>query len=154
MWSFARPPRGGLRLAPAFLTLLILTPALAAPDSRRTTAPTTCDLETVASGTVASITDGRTFVLDDGREVRLPAVEIPALPAPPASPAPTDSAASTPTDPPQPPCGPSSRAGASPCALQNSSPTVTAGSSPMRSRRATATPVRRRKPCCLKALPS
>jgi len=103
MWSFARPPRGGLRLAPAFLTLLILTPALAAPDSRRTTAPTTCDLETVASGTVASITDGRTFVLDDGREVRLPAVEIPALPAPPASPAPTDSAASTPTDPPQPP---------------------------------------------------
>jgi len=103
MWSSARPPRGGLRLAPAFLTLLILTPALAAPDSRRTTAPTTCDLETVASGTVASITDGRTFVLDDGREVRLPAVEIPALPAPPASPAPTDSAASTPTDPPQPP---------------------------------------------------
>jgi endonuclease YncB( thermonuclease family) len=105
MWPTARPPKGGLRLVPAFLTLFALAPAFAAPDSKRSTPTATCDLETVASGTVASVTDGRTFVLDDGREVRLAAVEIPALPAAP-TPAPADSAAPTasaPTDPPAPP---------------------------------------------------
>jgi endonuclease YncB( thermonuclease family) len=103
MGSVTRPPKGGLRLAPAFLALLALTPAAAAP---RTTPAANCDLETVASGTVASVTDGRTFVLDDGREVRLPAVEIPALPAPPnpsaAAAVPTDSPAAAATEPPQP----------------------------------------------------
>jgi len=98
MGSSARPPKGGLRLAPAFL-LLALTPALAAPDNKRTPAASAaCDLETVASGTVQSVTDGRTFVLADGQEVRLPAVEIPALPAP--APAPAES-----TEPPPPPPG-------------------------------------------------
>jgi endonuclease YncB( thermonuclease family) len=102
MWSSARPPKGGLRLALAFL-LLALAPALAAPDSKRTPAASAaCDLETVASGTVQSVTDGRTFILADGHEVRLPAVEIPALPAV-AAPAPAESAATTPAEPPQPP---------------------------------------------------
>ena len=107
MWPTARPPKGGLRLAPAFLTLLALAPAVAAPDSKRSAAATSCDLETVASGTVASVTDGRTFVLDDSREVRLPTVEIPTLAIP--TPAPADSPPSTPatpslaTDPPTPP---------------------------------------------------
>ena len=35
-----------------------------------------CKLTTVATGTVASVVDGRTLVLDDGREVRLAAVEV------------------------------------------------------------------------------
>jgi endonuclease YncB( thermonuclease family) len=36
----------------------------------------------IARGTVRSIVDGRTFVLEDGREVRLAAIEVPPLEAP------------------------------------------------------------------------
>jgi endonuclease YncB( thermonuclease family) len=36
----------------------------------------------IARGTVARVVDGRTFVLGDGREVRLAAVEVPPLPLP------------------------------------------------------------------------
>jgi endonuclease YncB( thermonuclease family) len=39
-----------------------------------------CKLSAIGSGTVATVVDGRTFVLDDGREVRLAAIEV----APPA----------------------------------------------------------------------
>jgi endonuclease YncB( thermonuclease family) len=101
MGSSARPPKGGLLLASALL-LMALTSALAAPDSKRTPAASaTCDLETVASGTVQSVTDGRTFVLADGQEVRLPAIEIPALPAPATPAAPAESGPSaTPDAPP------------------------------------------------------
>ncbi|MGZ3308513.1 MAG: hypothetical protein ACXU8R_08335, partial [Xanthobacteraceae bacterium] len=73
----ARPPMGVL---PAAALLGLLTPALAiaAPDSKRATrASAACTLEMVASGTVATIIDGRTFVLEDGREVRLPSIEVP-----------------------------------------------------------------------------
>jgi endonuclease YncB( thermonuclease family) len=102
MWSSARPPRGGLRLASAFL-LLALAPALAAPGTKRTpAAAANCDLETVASGTVQSVTDGRTFILADGHEVRLPAVEIPALPVPAAPAAAESPIATAATDPPPP----------------------------------------------------
>jgi len=41
-----------------------------------------CGGETVARGTVSRIIDGRTFVLDDGREVRLAGIEVPSLLAP------------------------------------------------------------------------
>jgi len=41
-----------------------------------------CRFEIVGTGTVRSILDGRTFALDDGREVRLAAVEAPSLPRP------------------------------------------------------------------------
>jgi hypothetical protein len=34
----------------------------------------------IARGTVSHIVDGRTFVLDDGREVRLAAIEVSAVP--------------------------------------------------------------------------
>jgi len=79
--SSARPPTGGL-LATA-LVALALTPAWAAQGSKRANpAAAGCDLQTVASGTVQTIVDGQTFLLADGREVRLPAVEIPPLPAP------------------------------------------------------------------------
>jgi endonuclease YncB( thermonuclease family) len=39
-----------------------------------------CGGDAIARGTVRRIVDGRTFVLDDGREVRLAAIEVPPLP--------------------------------------------------------------------------
>jgi endonuclease YncB( thermonuclease family) len=41
-----------------------------------------CGGETVVNATVSHIIDGRTFVLNDGREVRLAAIEVPPLPSP------------------------------------------------------------------------
>jgi endonuclease YncB( thermonuclease family) len=123
MWSSARRLRSGLRLVAVVLGLLALSSALAAPDRKRSTPAATCDLETVASGTVATVSDGRTFVLDDGREVRLPAVEIPTLaPAPAPSPAPTDSATapSATAEPPQPAQTPPSDADAAAAAALRS----------------------------------
>jgi endonuclease YncB( thermonuclease family) len=59
--------------------------AQALPDAP----PHACGGETVARATVGRIIDGRTFVLDDGREVRLAAIEAPPLPmAQPSGPAP------------------------------------------------------------------
>jgi endonuclease YncB( thermonuclease family) len=46
----------------------------------RASAPAACHLATFAAGTVGSVVDGRTFLLDDGREVRLAAIEVPQLP--------------------------------------------------------------------------
>jgi len=81
----ARPPIGALPTA-ALLGLLAPALAVAAPDTRRAnSASPPCTLETVASGTVATVIDGRTFLLEDGREVRLPAIEIPPLPDPAAT---------------------------------------------------------------------
>jgi endonuclease YncB( thermonuclease family) len=101
--STARPPMG----VPATAVLLaLLTPALAVAASeskRRSPASTDCTLETVASGTVASVIDARTFMLADGREVRLPSIEIPPLPAPPPEPGPAPAADATADPPPAPP---------------------------------------------------
>jgi endonuclease YncB( thermonuclease family) len=41
-----------------------------------------CRFEGVSSGTVRAIADGRSFVLDDGREIRLAGIEVPLPPAP------------------------------------------------------------------------
>jgi endonuclease YncB( thermonuclease family) len=41
-----------------------------------------CGGETLARGTVSRVIDGRTFVLDDEREVRLAAIEVPPLSSP------------------------------------------------------------------------
>jgi endonuclease YncB( thermonuclease family) len=41
-----------------------------------------CGSDELARGTVTRVIDGRTFALDDGREVRLAAIEVPPLPAP------------------------------------------------------------------------
>ena len=41
-----------------------------------------CGADELARGTVSRVIDGRTFVLDDGREVRLAAIEVPPLPPP------------------------------------------------------------------------
>ena len=97
--STARPPLGVLPAA-AFLALLASALAVAAPDSRRTKSSSAdCTLEMVASGTVATVLDGRTFALADGREVRLPALEIP--PPPDPSPAPAAAPAAADSPPPQ-----------------------------------------------------
>jgi len=41
-----------------------------------------CGGDTIAQASVSRVVDGRTFVLDDGREVRLAAIETPVLPLP------------------------------------------------------------------------
>jgi endonuclease YncB( thermonuclease family) len=41
-----------------------------------------CDGETLAEGTAGRILDGRTFALEDGREIRLASIEVPPLPEP------------------------------------------------------------------------
>jgi endonuclease YncB( thermonuclease family) len=41
---------------------------------------TACHFEVFGSGTVARVVDGRGFMLDDGREVRLAAIEVPPAP--------------------------------------------------------------------------
>jgi endonuclease YncB( thermonuclease family) len=43
--------------------------------------PTACRFEGVSSGRVRAVADGRSFVLDDGREIRLAGIEVPVLPA-------------------------------------------------------------------------
>lgn len=44
-------------------------------------APHACGGDAIARGTVGRIVDGRTFVLEDGREVRLAAIEVPPMTA-------------------------------------------------------------------------
>jgi endonuclease YncB( thermonuclease family) len=46
------------------------------PAAAKPIASAECKLTTVATGAVASVVDGRTLVLDDGREVRLAAIEV------------------------------------------------------------------------------
>jgi endonuclease YncB( thermonuclease family) len=60
--------------------------ASATAAERRSAAPATCQRETVATGTVNTVIDGRTFMLADGREVRLAGIEVPPLPDPAAGP--------------------------------------------------------------------
>jgi endonuclease YncB( thermonuclease family) len=57
--------------ATSFLTLAM------AGDARGE--DTSCVGEVIASGTARTVIDGRTFVLDDGREVRLAAIEVPSM---------------------------------------------------------------------------
>src|SRR6185503_15610419 len=52
-----------------------------------------CGGEAVARGTAARIVDGRTFALEDGREVRLAAIEVPPLARPDTEAAPGGSEA-------------------------------------------------------------
>jgi len=58
---------------PEALQAQIRPPSLpqASPDK------TACRYETAGQGTVATVTDGRSFVLTDGREVRLAGLEVP-----------------------------------------------------------------------------
>jgi len=58
-------------------TAIVWASGCAAAEPKRT-APTTCSLDAFATGTVQSVVDGRSFVLTDGREVRLDGIEVPA----------------------------------------------------------------------------
>ena len=44
--------------------------------------PAGCDGETLAQGAAGRVLDGRTFALEDGREIRLAGIEVPPLPEP------------------------------------------------------------------------
>lgn len=75
---------GAFRVLPALcavatsLALIALSPADAQAQARTArTAPAICVLNAFATGTVKSVSDGRSFVLDDGREIRLSAIEVP-----------------------------------------------------------------------------
>jgi endonuclease YncB( thermonuclease family) len=46
----------------------------------RLPAANVCRLELVGTGKVNAVADGRSFLLDDGREIRLPAIEVPLPP--------------------------------------------------------------------------
>jgi len=74
---FAPRPLG--RLTAVALALLagaaLAAMSAAAPQKTQGSAP--CALAPFASGTVKAIVDGRTFVLADGREVRLDGIEVP-----------------------------------------------------------------------------
>lgn len=67
--------RGALTVALALLLFLIL------PAASSDRAASECGGETIATARVAGIIDGRTFTLDDGRAVRLAAIEVPAMPS-------------------------------------------------------------------------
>src|SRR5207237_4566641 len=56
-------------------------PSTQAAEAPRGPAGAGCRFEVIGAGKVAKVIDGRSFVLDDGREVRLAAVEVP-LPPP------------------------------------------------------------------------
>src|SRR5947209_14725941 len=56
--------------------ILVVLPAMAAGAGQQAV-PAGCRVEAVATERVARVIDGRTFILDDGREVRLAGIEIP-----------------------------------------------------------------------------
>jgi endonuclease YncB( thermonuclease family) len=62
--------RGQLQLVPVLVALIV------ALSTRSTAANEPCGLGPVASVRVAAIRDGRTLVLDDGRELRLAGIEV------------------------------------------------------------------------------
>lgn len=68
----AARPRFGLRL---FVAVTGVAPALLLPAALHAAPP--CPLAVVASGRAHSVIDGRTFVLADGREIRLSGIETP-----------------------------------------------------------------------------
>jgi endonuclease YncB( thermonuclease family) len=51
-------------------------------QSRALSATPTCHLEVLGTGRVQAVVDGRSFVLEDGREIRLPGIEVPLPPLP------------------------------------------------------------------------
>ena len=66
-----RPPRSFL----GFLALIASTLMAAAAQA----AESACPLEPLGTGIVVSVVDGRSFLLDDGREVRLAGLQVPLL---------------------------------------------------------------------------
>src|ERR1700693_2764325 len=72
---------GGLAAAVA-AHLAVMVGGLGAVAQEQPGRAPSCGGEAVARGTAGRIVDGRTFALEDGREVRLAAIEVPSLAAP------------------------------------------------------------------------
>jgi endonuclease YncB( thermonuclease family) len=64
------------------VALCAAAPAPAFSQSRPGTPTSACRFEAAGSATVAKVLDGRSFVLEDGREVRLAGLEVPLAPRP------------------------------------------------------------------------
>src|SRR4051812_31745965 len=79
MWTGRRLPDGGPRWLLAFVILATFASGAAAQAQKPRVPPTpsACHVEPFGSGVVARVVDGRTFVLADGREVRLAGIEVP-----------------------------------------------------------------------------
>ena len=58
---------------------VVLPTAAARTQGRPLTA---CQFEVSGTGQVRTIIDGRSFILEDGREIRLAGIEVPLAPAP------------------------------------------------------------------------
>ena len=58
-----------------FRSVTLIACTLIAEAARTAEAP--CPLEPIGGGSVVSVVDGRSFLLDDGREVRLAGLQIP-----------------------------------------------------------------------------
>ena len=71
---------GGCRLAGMCAAFSVAAASATLAQDRQTVAA--CRFEIFSSGQVASVLDGRSFVLEDGREVRLAAIEVPPVPKP------------------------------------------------------------------------
>ncbi len=74
--------RDGVLAAALAAQFAILCGCLCAGAQSEPERATSCGGDEIARGTARRVIDGRTFVLDDGREVRLAAIEVPPLPAP------------------------------------------------------------------------
>ncbi|MFL5103560.1 MAG: thermonuclease family protein [Xanthobacteraceae bacterium] len=72
------PSAGGGWTSPIFLAVTVISPHLAFAENEAARADSACRPATFASGFAGHIVDGRTFVLQDGREVRLAGIEAPA----------------------------------------------------------------------------
>jgi len=79
-FSRSRLPACLPALAPALVGGIVLALPAAAAEPKKAPAP--CAREPLGSGTVERVIDGRTFLLADGREVRLAGIEVPPLPSP------------------------------------------------------------------------
>ncbi len=102
MPTFRRSAKKSLPRLPGSALALALLGSIAcgapcAAAVQKKAAPAACALESFSTGTVASVIDGRTFVLTDGRTVRLAGIEVPPLRRPhPAAPAPPPAATPSP----------------------------------------------------------
>src|ERR1700761_3157034 len=82
LWLCAMRGLGGIMaVGAAGIALACGCSSVSAQDSAR--ANSGCSGEIVGQGTMARSVDGRTFILSDGREIRLAAIETPPLSGPP-----------------------------------------------------------------------